>query len=186
MPLDITFTLSDRDLERFKAIIIKARSIASEQQGQADIEKAAYKIVEVAMNSDLPDFIAERLLQLKTLLKMMKDAEWNLSETDRKRILSAMSYFSDPIDLIPDHIPGIGFLDDAMFVEIIIRELRSEISAYGEFCRFRESEDDRLRSEGKDPAENREHWLGEKRDELHSKIEESRNTDDEEFLFHIL
>ncbi len=187
MPLDITFTLSDRDLERFKTIVLKARSTASNQQGQADIEKAAYKIVDVAMNSDLPDFIAERLLQLKTLLEMMRDNEWNLSESDRERIISAMSYFADPIDLIPDHIPGIGFLDDAMFVEIIIRELRSEISAYGEFCRFREAEDARLREEGKDPDENREQWLSAKRDELHSRIAETRNSaEEDDFVFHIL
>jgi uncharacterized membrane protein YkvA (DUF1232 family) len=186
MPLDITFTLSDRDLERFKTIVVKARSTASNQQGQADIEKAAYKIVDVAMNSDLPDFIAERLLQLKTLLEMLKDTEWNLSEEDRDRIISAMSYFTDPIDLIPDHIPGIGFLDDAMFVEIIIRELRSEMSAYSEFCRFREAEDNRLTEAGKDPEENREQWLGKKRDELHSKIAATKSGDEEDFVFHIL
>tara|TARA_B110000858_G_scaffold198514_1_gene266022 strand:- start:35948 stop:36508 length:561 start_codon:yes stop_codon:yes gene_type:complete len=186
MPLDITFTLSDRDLERFKTIVVKARSTASDQQGQADIEKAAYKIVEVAMNSDLPDFIAERLLQLKTLLEMLKDTEWKLNEEDRDRIISAMSYFADPIDLIPDHIPGIGFLDDAMFVEIIIRELRSEISAYGEFCRFRETEDSRLLEAGKDPQENRDQWLGKKRDELHSKVEATKSGDDEDFVFHML
>ena len=186
MPLDITFTLSDRDLERFKTIVMKARSTASNPQGKAEIEKAAYKIVEVAMNTDLPDFIAQRLLQLKTLLEMMKDTEWDLSELDRERVISAMAYFADPIDLIPDHLPGIGFLDDAMFVEIIIRELRSEISAYGEFCRLREAEDERLVAEGKDPSENRDQWLGAKRDELHSKIAETRSSVNEEFLFHIL
>ncbi|MBL4573446.1 MAG: DUF1232 domain-containing protein [Gammaproteobacteria bacterium] len=186
MPLDITFTLSDRDLEKFKAIVVKARSTASDQQGKADIEKAAYKIVDVAMNMDLPDFIADRLLQLKTLLDMMKDTEWDLSEDDRERIISAMAYFADPIDLIPDHIPGIGFLDDAMFVEIIIRELRSELSAYGEFCRFREAEDSRLRDAGKNPEEDREQWLGQKRDELHAKIAATKSSDDEDFVFHIL
>ena len=138
------------------------------------------------MNTDLPDFIAERLLQLKTLLEMMKDTEWDLSEVDRERVISAMAYFADPIDLIPDHLPGIGFLDDAMFVEIIIRELRSEISAYGEFCRLREAEDERLVAEGKDPSENRDQWLGVKRDELHSKIAETRSSVNEEFLFHVL
>lgn len=186
MPLDITFTLSDRDLERFKTIVVKARSTASDQQGKADIEKAAYKIVEVAMNMDLPDFIADRLLQLKTLLDMLKDEEWNLSEEDRNRIFSAMAYFADPIDLIPDHIPGIGFLDDAMFVEIIIRELRSEMSAYGEFCRYRESEDSRLSEAGKDPQENREQWLGAKRDELHSQVAANKESKDDDFVFHML
>ncbi|MEQ8954243.1 MAG: DUF1232 domain-containing protein, partial [Gammaproteobacteria bacterium] len=135
-PLDITFTLSDRDLERFKAIVSKAKESTEGAQGQAEIEKAAYKIVDVAMSSDLPDFIAERLLQLKVLLEMMNDEEWGISEHEKAQILSAMSYFADPIDLIPDHIPGIGFLDDAMFVEIIIRELDDELEAYREFCDF--------------------------------------------------
>ena len=186
MPLDITFTLSDRDLERFKTIVVKARSTASGQQGTAEIEKAAYKIVDIAMNMELPDFIAQRLLQLKTLLDMMKDTEWNLSDDDRERIISAMAYFADPIDLIPDHIPGIGFLDDAMFVEIIIRELRSEISAYSDFCHYRDTEDNRLREAGKDPEENREQWLGQKRNELHSKIAATKSGNEEDFVFHIL
>ena len=89
---------------------------------------------------------------------MLKDTEWNLSEEDRDRIISAMSYLPDPIDLIPDHIPGIGFLDDAMIVEIIIRELRSEMSAYSEFSCYREAEDDRLSETDKNLEENREQW----------------------------
>ena len=187
MPLDITFTLSDRDLEKFKAIVEKARSTASNNQGQAEIEKAAYKIVDVAMNTDLPDFIAQRLLQLKVLLEMMKDEEWNISDYERERIMSAMSYFADPIDLIPDHIPGIGFLDDAMFVEIVIRELKADIEAYGEFCEFRNAEESRLKAEGVDPDENREQWITQKRDQLHSRIrQEHESSDEDEFLFHIL
>ena len=185
MPLDVTFTLSDRDLERFKAIVVSARSTASDQQGKVEIEKAAYKIVEVSMNMDLPDFIAERLLQLKTLLDMLKDTEWDLGDEDCERIISAMAYFVDPIDLIPDHIPGIGFLDDAMFIEIIIRELRAEMSAYREFCSFRDSEHSRLQEAGKDPQENREQWLGAKRDELHSKAAAKRSLYEEDFAFHI-
>jgi len=134
------------------------------------------------MNTDLPDFIVERLLQLKTLLEMMKDTEWDLSEVDRERVISAIAYFADPIDLIPDHIPGIGFLDDAMFVEIIIRELRSEISAYGEICRLREEEDERRVAEGKDPSENRDQRLGVKRNELHANMAKTRNSVKEECL----
>ena len=187
MPLDITFTLSDRDLERFKSIADSAKSTAIDNQGQAEIEKAAYKIVDVAMNSDLPDFIADRLLQLKVLLEMIRDEEWNIGEADRARIVSAMAYFADPIDLIPDHIPGIGFLDDAMFVEIVIRELQAEIEAFDEFCEFRSAEEARLSAAGQDPNENRDEWIAAKRDQLHARIEEARGAlAEEDFVFHIL
>lgn len=187
MPLDITFTLSDRDLERFKAIVSKSKPSSVDQQSQAEIEKAAYKVVDVAMSMDLPDFIADRLLQLKVLLEMMRDEEWGLAQQERARIISAMSYFADPIDLIPDHIPGIGFLDDAMFVEIVIRELKEEIAAYNEFTEFRSSEEERLREAGEDPGENREQWLKPKRDELHARLKELRgDAADDEFTFHFL
>ncbi len=186
MPLDITFTLSDRDLERFKSIVGNARNTSSDNLSTVEIEKSAYKIVDVAMNSDLPDFIADRLLQLKVLLDMMNDADWGMELNDKNRILSAMAYFADPIDLIPDHIPGIGFLDDAMFVEIVIRELSNEIEAYNEFCDFRNAEEERLANEGTDTSQNRDRWLGDKRDELHGRIREAKESADDDFTFHIL
>ncbi len=187
MPLDITFTLSDRDLERFKTIVSKSKPGTGDQQSQAAIEKAAYKIVDVAMNMDLPDFIADRLLQLKVLLEMMRDEEWGLADQERARIISAMSYFADPIDLIPDHIPGIGFLDDAMFVEIVIRELKEEIAAYNEFVEFRSTEEARMQQAGEDPNADRDQWLKPKRDELHARLKELRgDATEDEFTFHFL
>ena len=187
MPLDITFTLSDRDLERFKTIISNSRHSADEQQGQQGIEQATRKLVELAMNTDLPDFIASRLLQLKTLLQMMQDEEWGLQESEKSRINSALSYFVDPADLIPDHVPGIGFLDDAIFVEIVIRELQEEISVYNEFCEFRDAEDQRLLDAGEDSQQNREAWLAGRRDELQSRLRDFRaQHGDTGFPFHFL
>ncbi|MFT6092193.1 MAG: uncharacterized membrane protein YkvA (DUF1232 family) [Pseudohongiellaceae bacterium] len=187
MPLDITFTLSDRDLDRFKTIVQKARTETISNQSQMDVERAAYKLVDVAMNSDLPDFIADGLLQLKVLLDMLKDDEWGVSEDERKSIMSAMTYFSDPIDLIPDHIPGIGFLDDAIFVEIITRELSIELKAYNEFCEYRLVEEEKLSVAGLDPDKNRDEWVRAKRDELQGKIKTARGeSDDDGFIFQLL
>ena len=118
---------------------------------------------------------------------MLRDEEWNLSDFEHERIVSALAYFADPIDLIPDHIPGIGFLDDAMFVEIVIRELTAEIDAYNEFCEYRIAEEARLTEEGLDPDENRDVWISAKRDQLHTRIQEARGAEsEEEFVFHIL
>ena len=97
-----------------------------------------------------------------------------------------MSYFADPIDLIPDHFPGIGFLDDAMFVEIVIRELNAEIEAYDEFCQFRSAEERKRSEAGEDPDENRTEWITPKREELQAQIKEIRGGADEEFVFHLL
>jgi hypothetical protein len=68
--------------------------------------------------------------------------------------LHALAYFAEPDDLIPDHIPGLGYLDDAIMVELVVRELRHEIDAYQDFCMFRDSE--RAKSRAGSQKERRE------------------------------
>ena len=105
---------------------------------------------------------------------MIRDTEWKLTEAKRQSIRGALCYFVDPDDLIPDHILGIGFLDDAMYAEIIVQELRTEIKMYQEFCQFRISEENRQRNKGIDPHVGREDWICEKRSTLHARMRERR------------
>ena len=87
--------------------------------------------------TELPDFVTARLEKLELLLAMMNDADWELDEQERSPVLSALAYLCDPEDIIPDNIPGIGLLDDAVMIELAFRELRHEIDAYEDFCRYR-------------------------------------------------
>lgn len=152
-----------------------------------DVERAAYKLVDVAMNSDLTDFITDGLLQLKVLLDMPKDSKWHFSKRECESIMSAITYFSDPIDLIPEHIPGIGFPDDAIFEEITAQELRIELKAYNEFCEFRLAEEEKLSAAGLNLDKNREEWMRAKRDEFQGKIKATRGeSDDDGFIFQFL
>ena len=45
-------------------------------------------------------------------------------------IIAAIAYFVAPIDLIPDGIPGIGYLDDAMVVAYCLKLVQSDLDAY--------------------------------------------------------
>jgi uncharacterized membrane protein YkvA (DUF1232 family) len=127
-----------------------------------------------ARDLTLPQFISDRLLKLQILLNMIRDEEWSLTEDERNSIRSALYYSVDPEDVIPDHIPGIGFLDDAMYAEIVIQELKIEIKLYQEFCQFRIAEENRRRNRGLDPHVGREDWIADKRAVLHSRMRERR------------
>ena len=175
MPLNISFTLTDEDLERFQDIADKAREKLLGSTSTIELEALAEKVLSVTEDKSLPGFITDRLEQLHKLLDMVKDEEWQLTENERNGILGALAYFCEPIDLIPDDIPGIGFLDDALYVEIVIRELREEIALYNEFCEYRVSEEHRLRIDGADLLEGREEWLAGKRDVLHTIMRERRS-----------
>jgi uncharacterized membrane protein YkvA (DUF1232 family) len=67
--------------------------------------------------------------------------KWKLPEPDRARVVNSLAYFCEPDDLIPDDVPGLGFLDDAIMVELVVRELRHEIDAYQDFCSYRVDRD---------------------------------------------
>ena len=176
MPLDVTFTLSDDDLNRFQGIVDKARSALEDETAVKQIEVAARKLLDEIQAANLPDFIAQRMQKLGVVLEMINDDEWQLSDEERRRVLSGLAYLVDSEDLIPDHIPGLGFLDDAIYAEIIIDELRTEIEHYEEFCAFRNAEEARRKARGEDVNVGREEWLADKRAALHARMRKRRST----------
>jgi len=137
MSLRISFELDDNDLEHFRLIMSDARNTVA-RKAPEDIVAASEDLLKKIGSDCTPGFILERLQKLKMMIRMISDIDWRMPHEDTKRVLSALAYFAEPDDLIPDQIPGLGFLDDAIMVELVVRELRHEIDAYHDFCEFRE------------------------------------------------
>lgn len=176
MPLDVTFTLSDDDLNRFQAIVDKTRTAMDDGPNAAEIETAARDLLKKTADLELPGFIAERMQKLELVIAMINDEEWQLSQDERLRVLSALAYFCHPDDIIPDDVPGFGFLDDAIYAEIVFRELHAEISFYEDFRRFRRAEEARRAAGGDDIKVDREAWLADKRASLQGKMRKQRRS----------
>lgn len=179
MTMRITFELSDRDIQHFKRISKNAKSLAKGAE-EDKVVAAAEKLLADVKATKTPDFISERLHSLRSLIDMLRDTDWGLGAPERDRVLSALAYFCDPEDLIPDATPGFGFLDDAIMVELINRELKHEIEAYDDFCKYRERESTRT---GKDT--NREAWLASKRKELYQRMRRRTRRDRSESRFRV-
>lgn len=171
MTMRIVLDLSEKDLEHFRELAKKAMD-ASQKASAEEIIAGAEKLLKEVEESDASDFIRERLDQIKILTEMLADEGWGMQEVGRKRVLTALAYFNQPEDLIPDNLPGIGFLDDAIMIELLSRELKPEIDAYQDFVQFRQAEARRM---GKDPAElNRTDFLEAREHALLSRMRRRR------------
>ena len=174
MPISITIELSDKDIERLNHAV-KATSQAADKASIEAATAAATKLIEDASKGEVPDFITQRLHKLDAMIAMVRDEGWAMGGEDQQRVLSALAYFIDPNDIIADSTPVLGFLDDAIMIEICTVELAPELAAYAEFCDFRHNE---AESRGLDPANvGRAEWLSERRDELQDRMRKWRTRD---------
>ncbi len=174
MTLKVSFEISDRDLKRFRAEMRRARQSVRDAD-EADILEAAESATAALVHEDLPDFISQRIPQLENLLAMLRDEDWRVTKAGRDKILAVLVYFSDPDDLIPDGVPGLGLLDDAVMIELVIRDLKHDLEAFADFCHFRKTYFKRHKI-GRD-ATTRQQRLKAKRVELEARASRRKQRD---------
>ncbi len=174
MSISLTIDLTDRDLEHFNKAMEASRK-AAEGKTPEEVVAAAGSLLADAQKVHIPDFVRERLLQLDDMIAMVRDKGWDMPDADRQRVMSALVYFVDPKDVIPDSVEVLGFLDDAIMIELCVRELRHELDAYDDFCDFRAHE---AKKRGVEPSTvGQAQWLESRREELVDRMHERRARD---------
>jgi hypothetical protein len=77
-----------------------------------------------------------RLARAESLRCMLDDADWALSPELRQRGIALIDYLHRFDDLIPDDMPVIGHLDDALLIELSWSEFEGEVADYQDYLRF--------------------------------------------------
>jgi uncharacterized membrane protein YkvA (DUF1232 family) len=78
--------------------------------------------------------LADLAEDVTTLMAMVKDyAAGEYREVPEKTILAASAaliYILNPFDLIPDLVPGLGLLDDAAVLTMVVKAIQSDVQNY--------------------------------------------------------
>ena len=169
MGIKVVLEFSDEDLGYFRTMMDSVWKKNSKRSEQEIITAARDQLAEAKKNTGA-EYVLSRLTDIGVLTSMLEDADWPLEKDDRNRTLVAVGYFGVTNDLIPDKTPGIGYLDDALMAELVIRELKPELEGYRDFCTYRDNE---MNLRGKKSV-NREDWLAAKRRQVWLRIRRQR------------
>jgi uncharacterized membrane protein YkvA (DUF1232 family) len=176
MSLTVTLELSDEDVAYFSSVMHRVR----ERAGTRDVAQvAAAATAEVARlrSSARSSFVRRRMDSVDRLIAMLQDPEWQLPEPERRRVVEGLAYVADAQDLVPDNVPVLGLVDDAIMLELVLRELKHELDGYEEFDAYRRDEAARRDKPGVHRPVSRADWLESRRAALHERIRERRARD---------
>ena len=110
-------------------------------------------------------FIKVRMRRAGEVRAAISDRQWDIAEPLDEKMRDLVRYLDDRHGLIPNDLPIVGLLDDAILVDVAMDLLRSELDEYADFCRFRVAEAGRQDIAVTAVDTNREHWMVERAQE---------------------
>lgn len=86
------------------------------------------------------DVLDRRLRRIEELRALLDDADWDADEATRARLGKLIAYIDRDDDLIPDHEPVLGKLDDVLLIELAWPAFSAEAEDYHDFSEYRATE----------------------------------------------
>ena len=116
------FQLTEKDKDQYKKLIDKIDLDTSD-----DVIRMLNAKIDRLIASDQLNDIEVDLIKNVSVLVSIYQTYPDLTDSIRKRILFAISYFCDEDDDIPDIVPEIGYLDDAVIARWVIESISTDL-----------------------------------------------------------
>jgi uncharacterized membrane protein YkvA (DUF1232 family) len=113
-----------------------AKSLKSAERMIADPE-ATYEQLDDALNkaqqidsTALQNVLDDLFLMISLVRDWMSGSYRKIPKRAIVAILGAIIYFVMPVDSIPDFLPGIGYIDDALVIALVIKSIHMDLMEY--------------------------------------------------------
>lgn len=100
------------------------------------------------------EVLGQRLRRIQALRSILDDPDWDGDQALLARLRKLIAYIDLDADLIPDHEPLLGQLDDVLLIELAWPAFADEAEDYLDFCEYRTAE-----HPGGDGASRRQAWV---------------------------
>jgi uncharacterized membrane protein YkvA (DUF1232 family) len=139
----VTFKLDADDARYFRGLFRKAKKASQGQDGEEILTAARALVASVRRNKKTPGFVLDAISTLEDLTEVIEDKDYAAPARVTDRVVAALAYFANAEDLIPDDIPVLGFLDDAIMIKFVEEEFKHELQAFRKFRKFRRGAEQR-------------------------------------------
>lgn len=129
----VTFELDEKDAAYFRDLYRQAKQNSAKVDPESILKEARELIDTVRTSGHAPRFVLDAIQTLEDMTQIILDEEYKAPQTVKNQVLAGLAYFANPEDLIPDKIPALGFLDDAIMVKFVEEEFRHELWGYRKF-----------------------------------------------------
>ncbi len=128
----ITVDIDDQVKEHFNKFIEKHGIDVD----PSDIVQTKKEIAEIR-SGNADGYILDQINNLEAMMTMVEDKIWKIKEANMEKINATIKYFVDDDDIIPDNIPGIGYLDDCIIIDNTMDDVCDELAEFQDFSRTR-------------------------------------------------
>jgi uncharacterized membrane protein YkvA (DUF1232 family) len=137
-----TLDVTDDAIDRFNRLLGRVGRTAMQLDGDR-IATAARQLCGSTVTLQPPACIRQRLLLVKAATAMVADSAWRAPDEAAATIRVVAEYVASNDDLIPDAVPGVGRLDDAILIDVAWPSISQEVMGYLDFRRLRRFETER-------------------------------------------
>ncbi|MDQ3495133.1 MAG: YkvA family protein [Pseudomonadota bacterium] len=152
------YALQAEGLERFNGAL-RALSPESPSLTLDQMASAAQRALDRYAEGGQPAFVTARMSALARLESMADDPGWAPDDVLRQHLHVLQAYVLSTDDLIPDRLPVVGRLDDAVLIDVGLQLVREDLAEYEDFCRFRRVAADFAGITVEETGLTRNHWL---------------------------
>lgn len=122
MNISKLFQLTEKDKTQYQKLIDDIDLNSSDEV----IKTLNVKLDKLVESGKLNDIEVDLIKNVSVLVSIYQTYP-DLTDSIRKRILFAISYFCDVNDDIPDIVPEIGYLDDAVVARWVIESISKDL-----------------------------------------------------------